>query len=201
MSFIRTNCNNLLLFLRPFLSLGQHQWVRVCVNAVRLVFLLLLKCVSMKTSSCALERWYGRWGGPSGRAHPYRLCQSISEQRQHLVILYESCTHTLVRWSPLELVDHRRILPCFLRNPEDHDLIRFFLALVEAVRRDHRRLLRTVCLTHTRTMPRSFLVKKYFAKQKPNYSELECQNGELKRFFFNYYYYFYSCMNYERILT
>uniref|UniRef100_A0A4W6EVP5 Snail family zinc finger 1a n=1 Tax=Lates calcarifer TaxID=8187 RepID=A0A4W6EVP5_LATCA len=25
-------------------------------------------------------------------------------------------------------------------------------------------------------MPRSFLVKKYFAKQKPNYSELECQN-------------------------
>lgn len=27
-------------------------------------------------------------------------------------------------------------------------------------------------------MPRSFLVKKYFAKQKPNYSELECQNGE-----------------------
>lgn len=81
MSFIRTNCNNLLLFLRPFLSLGQHQWVRVCVNAVRLVFLLLLKCVSMKTSSCALERWYGRWGGPSGRAHPYRLCQSISEQR------------------------------------------------------------------------------------------------------------------------
>lgn len=33
-------------------------------------------------------------------------------------------------------------------------------------------------------MPRSFLVKKYFAKQKPNYSELECQNGELGRFFF-----------------
>ncbi|XP_051932745.1 snail family zinc finger 1a [Hippocampus zosterae] len=26
-------------------------------------------------------------------------------------------------------------------------------------------------------MPRSFLVKKYFAKQKPNYSELECQNA------------------------
>lgn len=25
-------------------------------------------------------------------------------------------------------------------------------------------------------MPRSFLVKKYFARQKPNYSELECQN-------------------------
>ncbi|KAF0035289.1 hypothetical protein F2P81_013047 [Scophthalmus maximus] len=25
-------------------------------------------------------------------------------------------------------------------------------------------------------MPRSFLVKNYFAKQKPNYSELECQN-------------------------
>ncbi|KAJ3603333.1 hypothetical protein NHX12_031075 [Muraenolepis orangiensis] len=25
-------------------------------------------------------------------------------------------------------------------------------------------------------MPRSFLVKKYFAKQKPNYSELECYN-------------------------
>lgn len=33
-------------------------------------------------------------------------------------------------------------------------------------------------------MPRSFLVKKYFAKQKPNYSELECQNGELGRLFF-----------------
>lgn len=32
-------------------------------------------------------------------------------------------------------------------------------------------------------MPRSFLVKKYFAKQKPNYSELECQNGESKRSF------------------
>lgn len=31
-----------------------------------------------------------------------------------------------------------------------------------------------------RTMPRSFLVKKYFAKQKPNYSELECQNSELR---------------------
>lgn len=31
---------------------------------------------------------------------------------------------------------------------------------------------------HGDTMPRSFLVKKYFAKQKPNYSELECQNGE-----------------------
>ncbi|KAG8007419.1 Protein snail-like protein Sna [Nibea albiflora] len=28
-------------------------------------------------------------------------------------------------------------------------------------------------------MPRSFLVKKYFAKQKPNYSELECQNDTL----------------------
>lgn len=33
-------------------------------------------------------------------------------------------------------------------------------------------------------MPRSFLVKKYFAKQKPNYSELECQNGELWSFVF-----------------
>lgn len=32
-------------------------------------------------------------------------------------------------------------------------------------------------------MPRSFLVKKYFAKQKPNYSELECQNDiSLERF-------------------
>lgn len=38
-------------------------------------------------------------------------------------------------------------------------------------------------LTLKRTMPRSFLVKKYFAKQKPNYSELECQNGESKRSF------------------
>lgn len=43
-------------------------------------------------------------------------------------------------------------------------------------------------------MPRSFLVKKYFAKQKPNYSELECQNGELKRFFIPW-------INYEIILT
>lgn len=33
-------------------------------------------------------------------------------------------------------------------------------------------------------MPRSFLVKKYFAKQKPNYSELECQNGELWNFLY-----------------
>ena len=30
-------------------------------------------------------------------------------------------------------------------------------------------------------MPRSFLVKKYFAKQKPNYSELECYNGEYNK--------------------
>jgi len=27
-------------------------------------------------------------------------------------------------------------------------------------------------------MPRSFLVKKYFTSKRPNYSELECQNGE-----------------------
>lgn len=42
-------------------------------------------------------------------------------------------------------------------------------------------------------MPRSFLVKKYFAKQKPNYSELECQNGEFEGFFF----FFMSCVDYE----
>lgn len=35
---------------------------------------------------------------------------------------------------------------------------------------------------HRDSMPRSFLVKKYFAKQKPNYSELECQNGEFVLF-------------------
>lgn len=40
--------------------------------------MLLEKCVSTQTSSCALER-YGSWGGPSGRAHPCRLCQTISE--------------------------------------------------------------------------------------------------------------------------
>lgn len=136
--------------------------------------------------------------GPRGEHTPTACVRVFQNRGQHLVIFYEGCTHTLVRWSPLELVDLRRILPCFLRNPEDHDLIHFFLALVEAVRRDHRRLLRTVCLTHTRTMPRSFLVKKYFAKQKPNYSELECQNGELGQFFKKI---IISCMNYERILT
>lgn len=43
-------------------------------------------------------------------------------------------------------------------------------------------------------MPRSFLVKKYFAKQKPNYSELEYQNGELESVCF-------SCIAYESIIV
>lgn len=69
----------------------------------------------------------------------------------------------------------------FPADTEDQSLATLFFgasALVEAVRRDRRLLLRT----RSRTMPRSFLVKKYFAKQKPNYSELECQNGEFEVF-------------------
>ena len=184
MSFIRTNCNNLLLFPRPFLSLGQHQWVRVCVWTLWGSCFCCCKSVwAWRLHPAHLSAGTGGGEGPRGEHTPTACVRVFQNRGQHLVIFYEGCTHTLVRWSPLELVDLRRILPCFLRNPEDHDLIHFFLALVEAVRRDHRRLLRTVCLTHTRTMPRSFLVKKYFAKQKPNYSELECQNGELGQFF------------------
>lgn len=73
-------------------------------------------------------------------------------------------------------------LLCGYRGPKFSDFLLYSSALVEAVRRDRRPLLRS----RSRTMPRSFLVKKYFAKQKPNYSELECQNGEFEGLvFFN----------------
>lgn len=145
--------------------------------------MLLGKCASMQTSSCALERWYGRWGGPSGRAHPYRLCQTISEHRP----AFSHFLWTLRADTRVFADIHPHISGCFLgvffrwlRILRIENLLYFYTSvLVEAVRRDRRVLLRT----RSRTMPRSFLVKKYFAKQKPNYSELECQNGEFGDFF------------------
>lgn len=140
--------------------------------------MLLGKCVSTPTSFCALERWYGRWGGPSGRAHPSRPCQTISEQRPAFShFLWKLHTHACLCWRPLSFLG--LFLAFFPADSEDQSQAPLFFytrALVEAVRRDRRLLLRT----RSRTMPRSFLVKKYFAKQKPNYSELECQNGEFE---------------------
>lgn len=148
------------------------------------VFMLLGKCASMQTSSCALERWYGRWGGgegPRGEHTPTAYVRLFQNTGQHLVIFYERCAQTRVSLLTSTLI-FRAVSGFFrlLRILRIENLFYFYTTvLVEAVRRDRRVLLRT----RSRTMPRSFLVKKYFAKQKPNYSELECQNGEFGDFF------------------
>lgn len=70
-----------------------------CCKQCKVVFMLLGKCASMQTSSCALERWYGRWGGgegPRGEHTPPAYVRLFQNTGQHLVIFYERCAQTRV---------------------------------------------------------------------------------------------------------
>lgn len=123
----------------PFSYLQVNSTGFLSVNAVRLMFLLLWSVWAWRLLP---EQWYGRWGGPSGRAHPYRLCQSISEQRQafshsawKLHIHLSAEVH-----SNLWTTEGYFSVSC---GSEDQHLIYYFFRF-EAVRRDHRILLRTV---------------------------------------------------------
>lgn len=82
----------------------------VCIKC-KVVFMLLGKCASMQTSSCALERWYGRWGGgegPRGEHTPPAYVRLFQNTGQHLVIFYERCAQTRVFAD-----NHPRISGCF----------------------------------------------------------------------------------------
>lgn len=70
----KVSCNSPFTF--PSLLLHTLRFLRE--DDVRLVFLLLS---SLRAWRLLPAHWYVRWGGPSGRAHPCRLCQSILEQR------------------------------------------------------------------------------------------------------------------------